>query len=106
MTVLVTRPDEQGAELYQLLHQQGIAALHHPLIAISTSPQLAALAGDLSSFDIIIAVRQHAVIFGDQFLQHRRICWPNNAIYLAVGQNRACFQQTLPTISRLSRNKR
>ncbi|TVM57599.1 uroporphyrinogen-III synthase [Vibrio cholerae] len=89
MTVLVTRPDEQGTELCQLLHQQGIPALHHPLIAISASPQLPALAEDLSSFDIIIAVSQHAVIFSDQFLQHRRICWPNNAIYLAVGQKTA-----------------
>lgn len=67
----------------------GIPALHHPLLAISASPQLAALAEDLSSFDIIIAVSQHAVIFSDQFLQHRRICWPNNAIYLAVGQKTA-----------------
>ncbi|EEY98079.1 uroporphyrinogen-III synthase [Vibrio sp. RC586] len=89
MTVLVTRPDAQGIELCQLLHQQGITALHHPLITISASPQLPELAEDLASFDIIIAVSQHAVTFSDQFLQHRRICWPNSAIYLAVGQKTA-----------------
>lgn len=89
MTVLVTRPDAQGTELCQLLHQQGIRALHHPLISIAASPQLIELVDKLNAFDIIIAVSQHAVIFSDQFLRHRHITWPNNVIYLAVGQKTA-----------------
>ncbi|MGL4193119.1 MAG: uroporphyrinogen-III synthase [Vibrio sp.] len=106
MTVLVTRPAEQGAELCQQLHQQGIAAVQHPLITLSASPQLVTLTDHFASCDIIIAVSQHAVHFSHQWLQHQHHNWPTRPLYLAVGQktahvlSKACQQSVdYPSIS-------
>ncbi|MDA0150339.1 uroporphyrinogen-III synthase [Vibrio sp. LaRot3] len=89
MTVLVTRPGQQGQALCQQLNDQGIPALHHPLISIEAGEQLSSLSSILHQFDIIIAVSQHAVDFAHTHLSNHNLTWPTSATYLAVGQKTA-----------------
>ena len=91
MTVLVTRPGEQGKALCSLLNQQGIKALYHPLIAIKAGDQLSSLPQQLLRADIIIAVSQHTVKFAHNTLLKANVCWPKSATYLAVGQKTAHY---------------
>ncbi len=91
MTVLVTRPGEQGVQLCSLLERHGISAYHHPLIDIVadlTQPQLSA---HLNNAQIIIAVSRHAVQCAQQILSNNGTSWPKHAIYLAVGQKTAHY---------------
>jgi len=89
MTVLVTRPGEQGKALCQQLANIGLSALHHPLINIEAGTDLPHLIPDIHQCDVIIAVSQHAVIFSDQFLRNQRSFWSPTVRYLAVGQKTA-----------------
>ncbi|KII80249.1 uroporphyrinogen-III synthase [Vibrio renipiscarius] len=91
MTVLVTRPGEQGEALCQLLHLHGIEALHHPLITIQSGEQLSRLPEQILNADIIIAVSQHAVIFANKILSQTQDKWPQSKTYLAVGQKTAHY---------------
>lgn len=99
MTVLVTRPENQGIELCQQLADLGIRSVHHPLIQINAGADLPHLLPELQQCDIIIAVSQNAVMFSHQFLQDHRYFWPNDARYLAVGQ------KTAHVFSKLSQQK-
>ncbi|MGF1698598.1 uroporphyrinogen-III synthase [Vibrio lamellibrachiae] len=89
MAVLVTRPESQGLQLCQQLSEVGIKALHHPLISITPDPDLDTLLNQLNSFDIVIAVSQHAVNFAHQALQNNSESWPTHPTYIAVGQKTA-----------------
>lgn len=89
MAVLVTRPDEQGSALCQQLIDAGMDALHQPLISILPGGDLPAIEKEISQFDIIIAVSQHAVSYTHQALLFAGIQWPTTATYLAVGQKSA-----------------
>ena len=89
MAVLVTRPGKQGLSLCQQLSKVGIDNCHHPLIEIQSGDQLKGLENHLSSFDIIIAVSQHAVSQTSDYLTEIGQSWPSNALYLAVGQKTA-----------------
>lgn len=89
MAVLVTRPDEQGSALCQLLINAGIDALHQPLISIKPGSSLSGIDKELEQFDIIIAVSQHAVTFTHQMMLASSSHWPKAATYLAVGQKSA-----------------
>ncbi|MBA5764432.1 uroporphyrinogen-III synthase [Vibrio sp. 404] len=91
MTVLVTRPGEQGISLCRQLNQQGIKAINHPLIAIRAGEQLPSSTKMLPQADIIITVSQHTIEFTHQSLTIANSCWPKNATYLAVGQKTAQF---------------
>ena len=98
MTVLVTRPGEQGQELCSLLIKHGIKAIHHPLIAISSTPDRKAWLQHIDNVSIIIAISQHAVQYAEQILINHNKSWPQRIIYLAVGQKTAhylsiCTQQ-------------
>ncbi|USD41034.1 uroporphyrinogen-III synthase [Vibrio sp. SCSIO 43135] len=89
MTVLVTRPDRQGRQLCQLLADVGIESIHHPLITIEPEPKLEQLSGKLGTFDIVIAVSQHAVTYAHQAISSLQKNWPTTPLYLAVGQKTA-----------------
>lgn len=89
MAVLVTRPGKQGLSLCQQLSEVGVTSYHHPLIEIQPGDQLSGLEHHLSSFDIIIAVSQHAVSQTQRYLTQTCQTWPSNPIYLAVGQKTA-----------------
>ncbi|HAS63183.1 MAG TPA: uroporphyrinogen-III synthase [Vibrio sp.] len=91
MTVLVTRPGEQGISLCHQLNQQGIKAINHPLIAIRAGEQLPCLVKSLPKADIIIAVSQHTIEFTHQYLTNANVSWSKTATYLAVGQKSAQF---------------
>ncbi|MGF1911653.1 uroporphyrinogen-III synthase [Vibrio kasasachensis] len=91
MTVLVTRPGEQGISLCHQLNQHGFKALHHPLITIQAGEQIPSLISVLPTADIIIAVSQHTIEFTHQSLTNANVSWPKTAIYLAVGQKSAQF---------------
>ncbi|POF55949.1 uroporphyrinogen-III synthase, partial [Vibrio vulnificus] len=91
MAVLVTRPAEQGQALCQLLQQAGVPALQQPLIDIVANSSLNTLANDLKQSDVIIAVSQHAVQCAEHILKAQQQNWPQNALYLAVGQKTAHY---------------
>ncbi|HAS6345332.1 TPA: uroporphyrinogen-III synthase [Vibrio vulnificus] len=91
MAVLVTRPAEQGQALCQLLQQAGVPALQQPLIDIVANSSLNTLANDLKQSDVIIAVSQHAVQCAERILKAQQQNWPQNALYLAVGQKTAHY---------------
>lgn len=89
MTVLVTRPGQQGLSLCQQLEQVGVASIHHPLITIQAGRELAHLPEQIDHFDIVIAVSQHAVTFAAQIMLQAEKSWPSTISYLAVGQKTA-----------------
>ncbi|EJK2116219.1 uroporphyrinogen-III synthase [Vibrio navarrensis] len=91
MTVLVTRPAEQGLALCSLLNDGGVSTLHHPLIRIVANPSVETLLSQLRDSDIVIAVSQHAVQFAQQWLAKHQANWPQNTRYLAVGQKTAHY---------------
>ncbi|CAH1539476.1 Uroporphyrinogen-III synthase [Vibrio rotiferianus] len=98
MTVLVTRPGEQGMALCSLLERHGKTAIHHPLIDIIADLSDTQLSKYIESAQIIIAVSQHAVQCAEQILRNHAKSWSKQAIYLAVGQKTAhylskCTQQ-------------
>ncbi|OIQ24391.1 uroporphyrinogen-III synthase [uncultured Vibrio sp.] len=89
MAVLVTRPETQGLQLCQQLSEVGTSALHHPLISIAPVNNIHNLLNDLDSFDIIIAVSQHAVTLSHQAIVENKRDWPTHPTYVAVGQKTA-----------------
>ncbi len=91
MTVLVTRPGPQGQELCQLIMDAGIPAIQHPLIEIQPAVNPCEPLDHLTSYDIILAVSQHAVTFADKILSARQKFWPQGSVYLAVGQKTAHY---------------
>ena len=68
MTVLVTRPGSEGQSLCQQLADEGIQAIHHPLIRIVDNPDSVDLSTQLINSDIIIAVSHHAVTAAQSIL--------------------------------------
>ncbi|WP_299692080.1 uroporphyrinogen-III synthase [uncultured Vibrio sp.] len=89
MTVLVTRPGSQGQSLCQQLADEGIQAIHHPLIRIVDNPYSGHLAAQLNSSDIVIAVSHHAVTAAQNILSKTSSIWPTSPLYLGVGQKTA-----------------
>ena len=89
MTVLVTRPGSEGQSLCQQLADEGIQAIHHPLIRIVDNPLLSDLSTQLSHSDIIIAVSHHAVTAAQSILSKTSSIWPSSPLYLGVGQKTA-----------------
>ncbi|ANS83895.1 Uroporphyrinogen-III synthase [Vibrio scophthalmi] len=91
MTVLVTRPGEQGKALCHQLKLRGLKALHHPLITIQAGEQLSSLPLQLKHADIVIAVSQHAVQYANKAIDQYQHHWPQSITYLAVGQKTAHY---------------
>ena len=89
MTVLVTRPGPEGQSLCQQLADEGIQAIHHPLIRIVDNPPSSNLSTLLKNSDIIIAVSYHAVTAAQNILSKTASIWPSSPLYLGVGQKTA-----------------
>ncbi|MDH2924203.1 uroporphyrinogen-III synthase [Nicoletella semolina] len=94
MNILVTRPDERGAELVKMLAQQQILAIHQPLFTIVAGRELARLIpmlAELKSGDYVFAVSKNAVDFSSEALRETGFGWRDDLIYLAVGQKTASY---------------
>ncbi|MBW3698539.1 uroporphyrinogen-III synthase [Vibrio sp. T187] len=89
MAVLVTRPGSEGLTLCQQLADAGIPSIHHPLIRIVENQQASELSTKLTNSDIVIAVSQHAVSSAQTILLQQHANWPQDVIYLGVGQKTA-----------------
>jgi len=98
MAVLVTRPDERGAQLVEMLNKSGIAAIHLPLLSISAGRELNELPNkinQLNAGDIIFIVSKSAVKFAAETLKSIGFHWRNDVQYIAVGQSSAAYLSAL-----------
>lgn len=94
MNVLVTRPDERGQKLVEMLAEQQIFALHQPLFSIEAGrelPQLPSALARMNSGDYVFAVSKHAIDFAHHTLQQTGFRWRADLHYFAVGQNSAKY---------------
>ncbi len=89
MQVLITRPQQDGILLQQMLKAEGIASVVHPLFQIVAGRELSDLPFRVAAADVVIAVSKHAVRFAAQKLS----VWPTDKSYLAVGQTTAALFQ-------------
>lgn len=92
MNVLVTRPDQRGQELVEMLNQQQIFAIHQPLFRIeagSELPQLPVMLSNLNSGDLVFAVSKHAINFAVETLRQTGFHFRSDLQYFAVGQSSA-----------------
>jgi uroporphyrinogen-III synthase len=72
--VLVTRPENQGGHLCQLIEAEGGAAVHYPALFIRARPDRAAVRaaiGPADRFDLVVFVSANAVRFGADILGER-----------------------------------
>ena len=68
MAVLVTRPDERGQQLVEMLAKAGIVAIHLPLFTIEAGAELNELPNKfakLKAGDYVFIVSKSAVDFAD-----------------------------------------
>lgn len=94
MNILITRPDERGQELLEMLNQHHIFALHLPLFRLEAGgglPQLPALIARLNAGDGIFAVSRHAIDFASQTLTETGFHYRTDLNYFAVGQHSAAY---------------
>lgn len=92
MTVLVTRPNEKGKQLVDLLAQAGVFAIHLPLFHIEAGRELNNLPQKLSQLktgDYVFAVSQPAIQYAQQTLQQVGQPWRKDLCYFAVGRRSA-----------------
>lgn len=76
MAVLVTRPDERGRQLVEMLSQSGVAALHLPLFTLEEGYELVNLPtrlNQLNAGDYVFLVSKSAVDFADKILKKQII---------------------------------
>ena len=86
--VLVTRPAHQAESLCRAITAAGGRALRFPLLAIETvapSPELQALTGDVSGYDLIIFISPNAVAEGLKHFPPPHT-WPKQLRYAAIGR--------------------
>ena len=82
LTIMVTRPREQGLVLSQLLREQGFRVIQQPLIEIEVLEELAPeqrrLLFDLERYDDVIFVSSNAARHG---LDHIEAVWPQLPVH-------------------------
>lgn len=94
MNVLVTRPDNRGQELVEMLNEQQIFAIHQPLFTIEAGrelPQLPSVLSRLKSGDYIFAVSPNAVEYAAKTLADTGFHFRSDLKYFAVGQRTAKY---------------
>lgn len=94
MSVLVTRPDNRGQELVDLLNQQHIFAIHQPLFTLELGadlPQLPAFISRLNAGDYVFAVSKQAVDFAAGTLANTGFHFRDDLNYFAIGQHSALY---------------
>lgn len=92
MNVLVTRPDQRGQQLVEMLAEQQIFAIHQPLFRVEAGADLPTLPSSLSrlnSGDYVFAVSKNAVDFAAETLKQTGFHWRSDLLYFAVGQRSA-----------------
>lgn len=92
MAVLVTRPDERGRQLVDLLNQSGIVALHLPLFTFESGKDLENLPNKLLQLnpgDYVFLVSKSAVDFSVKTLKETGFQWREDLHYFTVGQRTA-----------------
>lgn len=92
MAILVTRPDERGKQLTDLLHQAGRVALHLPLFTFESGKELESLPGKLNrlkSGSYVFLVSKSAVDFSVKTLKEIGFHWREDLQYFTVGQRTA-----------------
>lgn len=94
MNVLVTRPDQRGQQLVELLAEKQIFALHQPLFSVAVGsdlPQLPSAIARLNRGDYVFVVSKNAVDFAVETLRETGFHWRNDLNYFAVGQGTAQY---------------
>ena len=94
MAVLVTRPDERGEQLVEMLVKAGIVALHLPLFQITRGAELNELPARLARLkpgDYVFAVSKNAVDFADKAIKNTGFKWRDDLSYFAVGKSTAQY---------------
>ncbi|QPB43602.1 uroporphyrinogen-III synthase [Rodentibacter haemolyticus] len=92
MAVLVTRPDERGKQLVDLLNQSGVVALHLPLFTFESGSDLKNLPSKLNQLntgDYVFLVSKSAVDFSVNTLKEIGFQWRRDLQYFTVGQRTA-----------------
>lgn len=92
MAVLVTRPDERGKQLVEMLNQAGVVALHLPLFTLEAGAELIELStrlNQLNSGDYVFAVSKSAVDFADKTLKETGFHWREDLHFFTVGARTA-----------------
>lgn len=92
MAVLVTRPDERGKQLVELLNQSGVVALHLPLFTFEYGRELDLLPvklNQLNAGDYVFLVSKSAVDFSVKTLKDTGFNWRDDLQYFTVGQRTA-----------------
>ncbi|MBD1577695.1 uroporphyrinogen-III synthase [Vibrio sp. S11_S32] len=93
MSVLVTRPGEDGADLCYQLSRLGIESQHHPLLRFEQGKDNETLHCTLKHCDIVIAVSQYAVHWAYQTLKQQHRPFPSQIHYFAIGNKTAQLLQ-------------
>lgn len=94
MNVLITRPDERGQQLVELLAKEQIFAIHQPLFSVVAGRELPLLPSTVSGLkagDFLFAVSKNAVDFAHQTLTEIGFGWRSDLQYIAVGQATANY---------------
>lgn len=92
MAVLVTRPDERGKQLVEMLQQAGIVALHLPLFTLEAGSELIQLPTKLTQLnaaDYVFLVSKSAVDFADKTLKDTGFHWREDLHFFTVGHRTA-----------------
>ncbi|MFA9488438.1 MULTISPECIES: uroporphyrinogen-III synthase [unclassified Mannheimia] len=94
MNVLVTRPDNRGQELVDMLNERQIFAVHQPLFTIEAGSELPLLPSVLSllkSGDYVFVVSPNAVDYAVKTLTDTGFHFRSDLKYFAVGQRTAKY---------------
>ena len=102
MAVLVTRPDERGQQLVDMLAKAGVVAIHLPLFNIEAGAELNGLPNKFTQLkvgDYVFAVSKSAVDFADKALKNTGFVWRDDLQYFTVGQGTAQHFAMITTLA-------
>lgn len=94
MNVLITRPDERGQQLLEMLAEHHIFAMHQPLFRFEAGRELPLLPTTLLALkagDYVFAVSKNAIDFAHQTLKETGFSWRSDLHYFSVGQRSASY---------------
>ena len=86
---LITRPQAQGRQLAELIHQQGGQTLQMPMLEITALPENQIIRDKvlaLDQYDKVIVISKHAAYFGLELIENY---WPQRPLYqqwFAIGE--------------------
>jgi len=102
MAVLVTRPDERGQQLVDMLAKAGVVAIHLPLFNIEAGAEVNGLPNKFAQLkvgDYVFAVSKSAVDFADKALKNTGFVWRDDLQYFTVGQGTAQHFAMITTLA-------